>query len=119
MLLANQKYLDPSPVLNTVVDDFGKKIGVGSQLDISEYLLNFIERLEEGLDERKEQPSEGQDVTTDTGLFSEIEFETAQPRENASLEESYIVHTRPQIAEPLAPKSINAYSNTICENFFG
>lgn len=51
MLLTNEKYVDPSQVINCVVDDFGRKIEVGSQMDVVEYLLNFIERLEEGLDE--------------------------------------------------------------------
>lgn len=45
--------MDPSRVLNSVVDDFAKQIQVGSQMDVVEYLLNFIERLEEGLCEDK------------------------------------------------------------------
>ena len=45
--------MDPSKVLNSVVDDFAKQIQVGSQMDVVEYLLNFIERLEEGLGEDK------------------------------------------------------------------
>jgi hypothetical protein len=53
MLLTNQKYVDPSKVLSAVVDDFGKPIQVGSQMDAIEYLLNFIERIEEGLGEEK------------------------------------------------------------------
>lgn len=53
LLLTNQKYVDPSKVLNAVVDDFGKQIQVGSQMDAIEYLLNFIERVEEGLGEDK------------------------------------------------------------------
>ena len=36
--------MDPSKVLNSVVDDFGKEIQVGLQMDAVEYLLNFIER---------------------------------------------------------------------------
>jgi len=58
LLLTNQKYVDPSQVVNSVVDDFGRKIDVGSQMDVVEYLLNFIERLEEGLDEAKQPASE-------------------------------------------------------------
>lgn len=30
LALSNQKYVDPSSVLNSVVDDFGRKIEVGS-----------------------------------------------------------------------------------------
>ena len=47
--------MDPSKVLNAVVDDFGKQVQVGSQMDAVEYLLNFIERVEEGLGEEKPQ----------------------------------------------------------------
>lgn len=45
--------MDPSLVLHAVVDDLNKKIGVGNQMDVSEYLLNFIERLEEGLENKR------------------------------------------------------------------
>ena len=51
LLLSNQKYVDPTQLLNSVVDDFGRKIEVGRQMDVVEYLLNFIERIEEGLNQ--------------------------------------------------------------------
>ena len=51
LMFTNQKYVDPSPVLNSVVDDFGNRYQVGQQQDVTEYLLNFMERLEEGLNE--------------------------------------------------------------------
>ncbi len=50
--------MDPSKVLNSVVDDFGKDIQVGSQMDAVEYLLNFIERVEEGLGEGKQEQND-------------------------------------------------------------
>lgn len=68
MLLTNQKYVDPSIVVNSVVDDFGRKIDVGNQMDVVEYLLNFIERLEEGLDEVLPQSSN--DSTQAASIFS-------------------------------------------------
>jgi len=55
--------VDPSLVLNSVVDDFGRKIDVGNQMDVVEYLLNFIERLEEGLDEVPSSEKSHQDST--------------------------------------------------------
>lgn len=65
--------MDPSPVLNTVVDDFGKKLEIGNQMDISEYLLNFIERLEEGLGERKESNQKSfTSPQTPDGMFPDI-----------------------------------------------
>lgn len=55
LLLSSQKYVDPLQLLNMVVDDFGRKIDVGNQMDVVEYLLNFIERIEEGVDEKKDE----------------------------------------------------------------
>lgn len=51
MLYTNQSYVDPSDVLNSVVDDSGHQCVVGEQQDSMEYLMNFMERLEEGLGE--------------------------------------------------------------------
>jgi ubiquitin carboxyl-terminal hydrolase 25 len=53
LMLTNQKYVDPTAVLNSVVDDYDNVVQVGEQADVIEYLLNFIERLEDGLLERK------------------------------------------------------------------
>lgn len=72
MLLSNEKYVDPSTVVNSVVDDFGRKIDVGSQMDVVEYLLNFIERLEEGLDEVTEPQSVSE---ADTQLDSDVSLD--------------------------------------------
>ena len=43
--------MDPTGVLNNVVDDSGYKCQVGEQQDSMEYLMNFMERLEEGVGE--------------------------------------------------------------------
>lgn len=51
LMFTNQKYVDPSAVLNNVVDDDNNRQQVGQQQDVTEYLLNFMERLEEGLGE--------------------------------------------------------------------
>ena len=55
LLLSSQKYVDPLQLLNMVVDDFGRQIDVGNQMDVVEYLLNFIERIEDGVDEKKDE----------------------------------------------------------------
>ena len=52
MILANRRYVDPTQVLKSLVDDFGNRILVGEQKDIGEFNMNFIERLEEGLGEQ-------------------------------------------------------------------
>ena len=51
LLWTNQNYVDPSSVVESVVDDFGEPLPVGDQQDITEYLLIFMERLQEGLGE--------------------------------------------------------------------
>jgi len=51
LILSNRKYVDPTQVLKTLVDDFGNRILIGEQKDIGEFWLNFIERIEEGLGE--------------------------------------------------------------------
>ncbi len=51
--MANRKYVDPTAVLRSLTDDFGNPISIGEQRDIGEFLLNFIERIEEGLGELK------------------------------------------------------------------
>lgn len=53
MMMTNVKYLDPSPVLHTIVDDSGQKIRVHEQADICEFFLNFLDRLQDGLAENK------------------------------------------------------------------
>jgi hypothetical protein len=58
MLYTNQKYVDPKQVLASVVDDSGNLIKFGQEKDSTEFLLNLIERIEEGLDEESPQTSE-------------------------------------------------------------
>lgn len=46
---SNQKYADPSSVLNKCVDNMGEYVKIGDQQDITEYSINFFERIEEVL----------------------------------------------------------------------
>ena len=55
MLYTNQSYVDPKSVLSSVVDDSGKLVKFGQEKDSTEYLLNLIERIEEGLGEQPPQ----------------------------------------------------------------
>lgn len=96
LALSNQKYVDPSSVLSSVVDDFGRKIDVGSQMDVVEYLLNFIERLEEGLDEQppplttQDNSPAMSDSSLDFSIGMDFNHEPA-----SALNESYMVNTKP------------------------
>jgi hypothetical protein len=58
MIMANRKYVDPTSVLQSLVDDFGNRLLVGEQKDIGEFNLNFIERIEEGLGEKSQDDGE-------------------------------------------------------------
>jgi len=60
MILGNRKYVDPTPVLKAVTDDYGNPVLIGEQRDIGEFNLNFLERIEEGLGERKQETLESQ-----------------------------------------------------------
>ena len=62
MLTSNQKYVDPTQLVHSVVDDENNKVRVGDEMDVTEYLLNLIERMEEGLDEFKEKSPAAQPV---------------------------------------------------------
>ena len=57
MLYTNQKYVDPKPVLASVVNDDGQVVNFGQEKDSTEYLLNLIERIEEGLNEEPPETS--------------------------------------------------------------
>lgn len=49
MIVSQSKYCDPSPVLGTLVDDFGNQVTIGEQQDVGEFGINFIARAEEGM----------------------------------------------------------------------
>jgi hypothetical protein len=49
MSLSIRKYVDPSDVLNGLVDDYGNRIGVGDQKDVGEFNMILLARIEEGL----------------------------------------------------------------------
>jgi ubiquitin carboxyl-terminal hydrolase 25/28 len=49
MVGSQSKYVDPSLVLSTLVDDFGNRVIIGEQQDVGEFNINFIARAEEGM----------------------------------------------------------------------
>ena len=48
MIYSDQKYIDPSDVINAIADDLGKFIQIGDQKDIGEFNLHFLARIQEG-----------------------------------------------------------------------
>lgn len=140
MLYTNQRYVDPKPVLASVVDDDGKLVKVGQEKDSTEYLLNLIERIEEGLAEEPpetsirvaesmliqkreiQKPVETKKAAAPDWKFDDEDDESTEARslttqQNFLMEESYFQHSKPTEDEPIRPKE--TYTNSIYENFFG
>lgn len=84
MSLTSKKYLDPSEVLQNLVDSVGEKLTYGEEKDLSEINIMIIERLSEGLTFSKkffkkyEEPlpsrssfiDEGEDKTRFNSIFN-------------------------------------------------
>lgn len=51
MIGSDRKYIDPTPVLTSIVDDYGNELPIGDQKDIGEFNLIFLSRIDEGLSE--------------------------------------------------------------------
>jgi len=62
------------------VDDYGNKVQIGQQQDVTEYLLNFMERLEEGLNEVP--PEMNQHVRVSTYLKRKPDDENGERSES-------------------------------------
>ena len=80
-------------------------------MDAVEYLLNFLERIEEGLDENKIC-----DKTTMSSSSTKIEASTD---DSDAINQSYFENTEVVEEEPLESKNSDDYVNSIAENFFG
>lgn len=48
-LFSSRNCIDPSRLLNELVDERGQKLPIGSQEDVGEFMLKFLDSLEEGL----------------------------------------------------------------------
>ena len=75
LLASDLKYCDPTSVIDKVVDDDGKAVPFGDQKDLIEFMLNFMERIQEVLvyfnEDLKKQ--EDEDKNSDRNRFkSEI-----------------------------------------------
>ena len=49
MIASDRKYIDPTDVITSIVDDYGNQIPIGDQKDIGEFNLIFLSRVDEGL----------------------------------------------------------------------
>lgn len=64
MGLTSKRYLDPTSVLQNLVDSVGEKVSYGEEKDLSEINILIIERLSEGLEHSKNhyRPEEKEDL---------------------------------------------------------
>jgi ubiquitin carboxyl-terminal hydrolase 25/28 len=71
MIRSHKKYVDPTNVLNTVVDDMGNPIPIGDQKDITEFNINFLSRIDEALQQnsdRSKLPKEDETIQISSQL---------------------------------------------------
>lgn len=58
MALGKKKYLNPSGVLQAVVDDQGDKLAIGDEKDITEYNVVLLQRIQDAFDYVKDKENE-------------------------------------------------------------
>ena len=58
MALGKKKYLDPSGVLQSVLDDQGDQVAIGDEKDISEYNSMLLTRIQDAINWKKQQEEE-------------------------------------------------------------
>jgi hypothetical protein len=49
MAKGNKKYVDPSGVLNSIVDDFGQRVQIGEEKDIREFNDVLLSRISDAI----------------------------------------------------------------------
>jgi ubiquitin carboxyl-terminal hydrolase 25/28 len=59
LIASDRRYIDPTLVISSIVDDYGNEFSIGDQKDIGEFNLIFLSRIEDGLEEsRKDRQME-------------------------------------------------------------
>ncbi len=57
LIASDRKYVDPTSVISSIVDDYGNELAIGDQKDIGEFNLVFLSRIEDGLEEARKDKS--------------------------------------------------------------
>ena len=55
MIASDRKYVDPTDVISSIVDDDGVELQIGDQKDIGEFNLVFLSRIDEGFSLLREE----------------------------------------------------------------
>lgn len=84
MALGKKKYLDPSGVLESVLDNQGDQVAIGEEKDISEYNGLLLTRIQDAFKWKKEKAQvseERKQPTEDVTMRSAATEEGAQEQE--------------------------------------
>ena len=98
MIISDKKYLDPTSVITSVVDDYGNELPIGDQKDIAEFNLFFLARVEEAISlqdkyngMRVAEESKGlEDSPSKVGVIGEHSMEMMKRSSIRIMEESTI-----------------------------
>lgn len=74
MALGKKKYLDPSGVLESVIDDQGDQVAIGDEKDISEYNQVLLQRIQDAFDWKANKGSE----STAANALADVRMESSQ-----------------------------------------
>ena len=65
MAMGNKKYVDPSGVLNSIVDDFGQRVQIGEEKDIREFNDVLLSRISDAIKAKKKLMELGEKLGED------------------------------------------------------
>ncbi|KAL6077181.1 Ubiquitin carboxyl-terminal hydrolase 28 [Balamuthia mandrillaris] len=90
MLLTNQKWVDPTPLLKKLMDKNGEPINIGNQEDVSEFNELFLTRITEGLELTSSLSQSKQSCKEIKQMFhgTAIEFLNAKESDGTPIETS-------------------------------
>jgi len=84
MALGNKKYLDPSGVLQSVLDDQGDQVAIGDEKDISEYNQVLLTRIQDAFNWKRQREEEAKNPKSDVVM---------QPSRVEPADDSQIINT--------------------------
>ena len=118
MTLSNKKFVDPSPVLNSLVDDVGNQLSIGDQKDVGEYNIDLVSRIEEGLKKSLPPPPPPPEPGQEAQEPPEEMKEDTDPAE-ATLEDSEQAEDPPEDSDQVDELEIPGFRRQMSTNLSG